>query len=87
MLALLRRLTDANQTSALVTLHDPILALNACDQLLLLAEGRVQSILHPKHDPLDDMERSLSRIYGPVSLQKVQRRDGSSQLIMLKEDE
>ena len=87
MLALLRRLTDDHQTSALVTLHDPILALNACDQLLLLHEGRMLGVLRPRQDAPEQMERTLREIYGPVSLQRVLRRDGTPQLIMLKEDE
>ena len=87
MLTLLRRLTDASQTSALVTLHDPNLALNACDQLLLLHEGRVCSVLRPRQDPPEQMEQALRGIYGPVSLQRIPRRNGRPQLIMLKEDE
>ena len=68
MLSLLRRLTKQTQTAALVTLHDPMLALNSCDQLLLLQGGGITDILRPQSDPIRVMEDALSRIYGSVSL-------------------
>ena len=70
-----------------VTLHDPVLALNCCDQLLLLQEGKVLDILKPKEDELDKMEEKLSCIYGAVSLQWCFGRDGRKWLAMLKEEE
>ena len=73
--------------SAMVTLHDPVLALNACDALLLLKEGKVLDILMPKEEGLNRMEERLSQIYGPISLQWCCRRNGQKQLVMLKEDE
>ena len=87
MLDELRRWIAAAQGSALVTLHDPVLALNSCEELLLLAEGEIIGMVAPKADPLEKMERLLSAIYGAVSLKPCQTRGGRTQLLLLKEDD
>lgn len=87
MLALLRGWAAEGGRAALVTLHDPGLALNCCDRLLILAEGGVQGVLAPKTDPLPRMEEQLSAVYGAVSLARCRDRAGREQLVMLKEPE
>ena len=87
MLSLLRRWTFSRERSAVVTLHDPALALNFCDKLLLLSGGGVLDIIEPKTDALDKMEQKLSMIYGPVSLQRCHNRKGEAQIVMLREGE
>lgn len=87
MLGLLRGWVAQEQRAALVTLHDPALALNCCDRLLLMEEGKVLGILEPQTDPLEQMERLLCRVYGRVSLQRCQNRRGKPQLVMLSEEE
>lgn len=87
MLALLRRWTARENRSALVALHDPALAFQFCDQLLLLAEGKILGSIQPKTDPLDKMERLLGRVYGPVSLHRCTSPRGGERIVMLWEDE
>ena len=87
MLSLLRDWVGGGQRSAIVTLHDPDLALDCCDKLLLLAEGGVLGIIEPKKDPIHHMEQMLSAIYGSVSLQKCRSRSGESHLVMLREED
>lgn len=72
--------------AAIVTLHDPMLALNACDQLLLLSEGTILGTLFPRSDSPEAMQTLLCRIYGPVSLTRCRSQSGKEQLVMLKED-
>ena len=86
MLSLLRSWAASQERSAIVTLHDPTLALNFCDKLLLLSEGSVLDIIEPKADPLDKMEQMLSMVYGSISLQRCQNRKGETQIVMLRED-
>lgn len=86
MLTLLRQLT-AEGRCAVLTLHDPNLALEGCDDLILLDGGRVSGVLHPKIDPLSRMEEALSKIYGPVTLGHCRDRQGKDHLLMLKEAE
>lgn len=66
----------------LATLHDPQLALQVCDTLVLLKDGQVLRLLHPREDEIGQMEQALSEIYGRV---KLYRLDG--QLVMLKQGE
>jgi iron complex transport system ATP-binding protein len=86
MLSLLRGWVAAGEGSAIVTLHDPGLALNFCDKLLLLSDGGVLDIIAPKTDSLDKMEQTLSMIYGSISLQRCHNRKAEAQIVMLRED-
>ena len=87
MLSLIREYVCTEKKCAVVTLHDPLLALNFCDKLLLLSEGRTAGIIDPKNDPLDETEQKLSMIYGQVSLQKCCNRSGKSVIVMLGEEQ
>ena len=87
MLALLRQWVASGNRGAVVTLHDPTLALNACDQLLLLDQGSVLGVIDPQTMPLAEMEQLLSRVYGPVRLQRCTNRRGKTQIVMLSEDD
>lgn len=70
--------------AAIVTLHDPQLALNCCDGLLLMDAGQKTAVLHPASDRLDTMEERLAALYGPLTLTRVKNRDGIWQLVMVK---
>ncbi len=71
---------------ALVCLHDPVLALNSCDCVMLLCNGRISAVLQPMQDPLEEMEEKLSHIYGSISLHSIPNRSGGFRLVMLKEE-
>ena len=86
MLSLLQEWVRKEHSSAVVTLHDPTLAMNFCDKLLLLSEGRVLGVIAPQTDSLDKMEQMLSMVYGPISLQRCYNRRGEGQIVMLRED-
>ena len=86
MLSILRDWIKQSCGSAIVTLHDPVLALNYCDRLLLLSEGTVLGMIRPRTDSPEAMQQLLSRIYGDVSLQHVTAKNGTRQLIMINED-
>lgn len=87
MLEILRQWVAQSKRSAIVTLHDPALALNYCDRLILLANGGVLGILEPRTDSLDKMEQMLSQVYGRISLQRCTNRSGQPYLVMLKEED
>ena len=87
MLSLLGSWVAKEARSAIVTLHDPSLALNFCDKLLLLADEGVLGILEPKAESLDKIEQMLSMVYGNISLQRCQNRKGESQIVILREGE
>ena len=86
MLDILRAWIMENQSSALVSLHDPMLALNYCDKLLLLSNGVLIGEILPRCDSLKDMEQMLEKVYGTISLQLCKNHSGRDFLVMLKED-
>ena len=87
MLSLLRSWVAAGCRGAVVTLHDPALALNCCDRLILLSGKHVLGTLALREEPLEQMEKMLSCVYGEISLHWCVNRKGKKQLVMLKEDE
>ena len=87
MLQKLRRWVDTANGAALVALHDPQLALNYCDRLLLLKDGHTLDILSPRETDLGETEKALSQLYGAVSLQRCKNRSGREALIMLREED
>lgn len=66
------------EKAALVTLHDPQLALNRCHRLLLLSGGKLMGEIFPGRSSLRDMETALEKLYGELSLSRV---DGQYVLI------
>ena len=87
MLEILKRWVSEDSRSALVALHDPALALECCDQLLLLDQQQIIGLLRPATDSLPEMEMTLSRIYGKISLIKCPDHTRREHLVMLKEQE
>ena len=86
MLDTLHTWIQKKQISALITLHDPMLALNGCDKLLLLSNGVLLGELFPQSQSLQDMETLLAQVYGSVSLQRCKNRCGKDLIVMLKEE-
>lgn len=83
MLGQLRRCLGTD-SGALVTLHDPQLALNCCDRLLLLGGGKLLGEICPKQDSLESMEEKLIGLYGGLTLLRAENRQGLRQLVLLK---
>ena len=86
MLDMICTWSEQTKGAAIVVLHDPVLALNYCDKLMVLNDGEVLDILSPGADPLEKMEQVLNRVYGAISLQLCKNRSGREVLTMLKED-
>lgn len=87
MLEILRLWLKKERRAAVVTLHDPDLALNYCQELLLLEKGRKLSMLRPEEERTETIERQLSQIYGAVSVRECRDRQGKRRHMMLKEQE
>ena len=85
MLALIRKWNQETGSTALISLHDPMLALNSCDNLLLLSDSCIASVINPRTDKLSVMEEKLALLYGDISLHHCSNKNGIKQLVMLKE--
>lgn len=87
MLEILKNRVTKKGKSALITLHDPNLALQYCNKLILLKSGKILGSLEPATDSHAKMEKALSDIYGKVTLSKCTDSSGAKHLIMLKNHE
>ncbi len=87
MLQMLKRLVCSFDRTALICLHDPGLALDFCDQILLLKNGQQTASIYPASDEHEQMEAAFSTIYGPVSLICCRDRKGRERLALLSEQE
>lgn len=65
---------------ALITLHDPALALQYCERLILLKNRTCTGVIRPLSDDIPQIERALSEIYGPVRL-KVWEENGRRHMV------
>ena len=84
---MLKEWLKKQKSSAIVTLHDSVLALNYCDELLLVDEGKVLGVIRPKTDSFEEMQKLLSKIYGNISLQKCCTKQGKENIILIKEED
>jgi len=87
MLELLKIKTTGSDRCVIISLHDPALALNYCDRLMLIHDGGVLGMFSPKADGFESAEAMLSVIYGNVSLNRVFGRNGGEHIVMIGEDE
>ena len=68
LLGLFRSLIKSESKAGLVTLHEPDLALNYCDRLLLLHDGKIVSEIRLSEASPDDIKKGLSVIYGDITV-------------------
>lgn len=64
----LRKLIQEEHKTALLVLHDLSIALDYCDQLLLMRDGSLLETLHPKTDSERVLSDGFSKLYGPVEI-------------------
>ena len=83
MLQTVSALVHSGGKAALVCLHDPALALEFCDTLLLLRDGHLIAQLHPKTDPLPETEQQLAKVFGPVQLIRLTDAARQPRLVLL----
>ena len=86
MMQHLRTYVTTHDACALVTLHDPSLALNTCDELLVLSNGTHSGNISPKSTPVSKMESLLSSIYGTINIAKLHDKNGNEHLVMIQEE-
>lgn len=87
ILDILKSWVAEKQSAAILSLHDPMLALNYCDKLILLSDSNICSVINPKTDSNSDMEQKLIPLYGKISLHTCGDNRGREHLVMLKESE
>lgn len=68
MLHTIRQIVYDKKKTGLLILHDLGIALDYCDQLLVMKDGRLCGILHPQTDSETVLSETLSCVYGPVKV-------------------
>ncbi len=82
----LRNIVEKEEKAGLLCLHDPILAMEMCDQLILLKDGGCTSVLRPQVDNIDKMEKALRKIYGNISLAEHLDKNGKRHFALMWEE-
>ena len=82
----LKKMVQEGGKAGLLCLHDPVLAMEFCDQLILMKDGVCVQVLHPQTDQIEDMEAAFQEIYQDVSLEAYQDKNGKRHIAMLWEE-
>ena len=82
----LKKMVQDGGKTGLLCLHDPVLAMEFCDQLILMKDGVGIQVLHPQKDKIEDMEASLREIYQGVSLVEYLDKNKKRHIAMLWEE-
>jgi iron complex transport system ATP-binding protein len=67
-LARIQKLVRDERKACLVTLHDPNLAMNFCDKLILLDNGEIASEVQLKNTGKDDIQKKLTTVYKKITV-------------------
>lgn len=56
------------EKAALICLHDPMCALEFCDRLLIISDGKICESINPKEDREEKISKALRTIYGNIEV-------------------
>lgn len=87
MLSMIKSLIKSRNTCAIVSLHDPQLALNTCSRLLVLNEKNIVNTIYPERDSISEIENKIKKVYGDLSVKEFYDKSKSRQLALIKEYE
>lgn len=87
ILNILKQMTEQSEKAGILCIHDPAVALEFCQQIVVMKDGEIIDILHPQTDSLERMEKVLRIIYGNVTLNKCIDRNAQAHLVLLWEGE
>lgn len=85
ILNILKQMVEKEEKAGILCLHDPAIALEFCQQIVVMKEGKIIDILHPQSDSLERMENALRKIYGNVTLSKCMDRNEHTHIVLLWE--
>lgn len=83
MMKLIRQWIGEGDRAGIAILHDTMLALNNCDKLVLINDGRIVGIIDSSNDTIESMADKLSIIYGDISLTRVKDTAGKDSIVMV----
>lgn len=74
-------LVRGKERAAVLSLHDPMLALAFADALILIKEGRCIGTVRPEEEDVSVTEAALRQIYGPMRLLAFEEETGKRRLV------
>lgn len=87
MMKMLADMVRGQAKAAVLSLHDPMLAMEFCDQVILLKDGCCIGRLYPARDSVTGMEEALRAIFGPLTLGECRGKSGEKRRVILWEQE
>ena len=82
----IKEMVTEEEKAGILCLHDPVLAMEFVDQLVLIKDGKAITVIKPREDLPEDMEAALKQIYGEVSLVKCKDKNGREHFSLLWEE-
>lgn len=73
----LQEMVRKEKKAAILCLHDPVLAMEFCDQLLLLKDGNIIEVISPQEETREKMETAFRKIYGNIALMECFDKKGN----------
>lgn len=71
LLSTIREMVKTQRKVGVITLHDPNLVLNFCDDILLVKDGRILQETRIDDTPLNELEALFSGVYGEVEISRL----------------
>lgn len=85
MMNYIKSMIEEKPKAGILCLHDPVLALEFCEQLIMIEDGKCFDILYPKMDSMEKMEKAFQKIYGSISLAECIDKRGKRHLHLIWE--
>lgn len=85
MMKTVRHVTELSGKAAMICLHDPMLALDFCDQLILIKDGSILTSIFPKKDSADVIEAAFLALYDNITVKEATDRSGNRRLVLISE--
>jgi len=86
LLKVLRGSIRERGAGALAALHDPQLALDLCDRLLILKDGELRAEIRPENETVSETEAKLRILYPSAALLERKAPDGTVHKILYREE-
>lgn len=86
MMRRIRDIIKGGGKAGILCLHDPMLALTYCDQIVLLKDGCCIGEIYPQSDAVEVMEPALRQIYGNVRVAEICQSAGKRHLTLIWEE-
>lgn len=85
MMRTVRHVTKISGKAAMICLHDPMLALDFCDQLILIKDGSILTSIYPVKDSVDTIEAAFSSLYDNITVKEVTDSSKKRRLVLMSD--